>query len=111
MTCNDTCGAGKTVNLFLRIQFVLGIDVVAISSHPGHLLVLDCEGGNNAMSKSHSIVTVVGDSNLKHQICTCMLYTQYEDTAIIHGVGCPLSDCPCSLCTSQITFPNHPFNM
>lgn len=37
-----------------------GIDVVAISSHPGHLLVLDCEGGNNAMSKSHSIVTVVG---------------------------------------------------
>mmetsp|Transcript_8718 Transcript_8718/g.17926 ORF Transcript_8718/g.17926 Transcript_8718/m.17926 type:complete len:380 (-) Transcript_8718:8-1147(-) len=37
-----------------------GIDVVAISSHPGHLLVFDCEGGNNAMSKSHSIVTVVG---------------------------------------------------
>lgn len=31
---------------------------MAISSHPGHLLVFDCEGGNNAMSKSHSIVTV-----------------------------------------------------
>ncbi|CAJ1443859.1 unnamed protein product [Effrenium voratum] len=37
-----------------------GIDVAAISSHPGHLLVFDCEGGNNALSKSHSIVTVVG---------------------------------------------------
>ena len=29
-----------------------------MSCHPGHLLILDCEGGNNAMSKSHSIVTV-----------------------------------------------------
>ena len=36
----------------------IGIDVAAISSHPGHLLVFDCEGGNNALSKSHSIVTV-----------------------------------------------------
>ena len=36
------------------------MDVVAISSHPGHLLILDCEGGNNAMSLSHEIVTVVG---------------------------------------------------
>uniref|UniRef100_A0A7S2QE74 Guanylate-binding protein N-terminal domain-containing protein n=1 Tax=Zooxanthella nutricula TaxID=1333877 RepID=A0A7S2QE74_9DINO len=37
-----------------------GIDVISMESHPGHLVVLDCEGGNNAMSKSHSIVTVVG---------------------------------------------------
>mmetsp|Transcript_45315 Transcript_45315/g.144416 ORF Transcript_45315/g.144416 Transcript_45315/m.144416 type:complete len:387 (+) Transcript_45315:215-1375(+) len=37
-----------------------GVDVAVLQSHPGHLLVLDCEGGNNAMSKSHSIVTVVG---------------------------------------------------
>ncbi|CAE8721039.1 unnamed protein product, partial [Polarella glacialis] len=37
-----------------------GIDVVAFSSHPGHILIFDCEGGNNALSKSHSIVTVVG---------------------------------------------------
>jgi len=37
-----------------------GIDVAVMQSHPGHLVVLDCEGGNNAMSKSHSIVTVVG---------------------------------------------------
>jgi len=37
-----------------------GIDVAILPSHPGHILVLDCEGGNNAMSKSHSIVTVVG---------------------------------------------------
>lgn len=44
--------------LLLFIYALSGIDVVAISSHPGHLLVFDCEGGNNAMSKSHSIVTV-----------------------------------------------------
>lgn len=37
-----------------------GIDIAVMQSHPGHLVVLDCEGGNNAMSKSHSIVTVVG---------------------------------------------------
>lgn len=37
-----------------------GIDVAVVTSHPGHLVVLDCEGGNNALSKSHSIVTVVG---------------------------------------------------
>ncbi|CAE7907626.1 tdrd9, partial [Symbiodinium necroappetens] len=37
-----------------------GIDIATMSCHPGHLLILDCEGGNNAMSKSHSIVTVVG---------------------------------------------------
>lgn len=37
-----------------------GVDCGIIASHPGHILVLDCEGGNNAMSKSHSIVTVVG---------------------------------------------------
>jgi len=37
-----------------------GIDVIILESHPGHLVLLDCEGGNNAMSKSHSIVTVVG---------------------------------------------------
>lgn len=37
-----------------------GIDCAILACHPGHLLVLDCEGGNNAMSKSHSIVTVVG---------------------------------------------------
>lgn len=37
-----------------------GIDVAVLPSHPGHILVFDCEGGNNAMSKSHSIVTVVG---------------------------------------------------
>jgi len=37
-----------------------GIDVAILQSHPGHLVVFDCEGGNNAMSRSHSIVTVVG---------------------------------------------------
>lgn len=37
-----------------------GIDVAILPSHPGHIVILDCEGGNNAMSKSHSIVTVVG---------------------------------------------------
>mmetsp|Transcript_25060 Transcript_25060/g.52046 ORF Transcript_25060/g.52046 Transcript_25060/m.52046 type:complete len:379 (-) Transcript_25060:67-1203(-) len=37
-----------------------GIDVAVLPSHPGHLLVFDCEGGNNALSKSHTIVTVVG---------------------------------------------------
>lgn len=37
-----------------------GIDVAIVASHPGHILVFDCEGGNNALSKSHSIVTVVG---------------------------------------------------
>eukprot|EP00927_Polykrikos_kofoidii_P078657 TRINITY_DN75463_c0_g1_i1.p1 TRINITY_DN75463_c0_g1~~TRINITY_DN75463_c0_g1_i1.p1 ORF type:complete len:401 (+),score=88.12 TRINITY_DN75463_c0_g1_i1:82-1284(+) len=37
-----------------------GIDVAIVHSHPGYMVVLDCEGGNNAMSKSHSIVTVVG---------------------------------------------------
>jgi hypothetical protein len=37
-----------------------GIDVVVVPYHPGHLVVFDCEGGNNALSKSHSIVTVVG---------------------------------------------------
>jgi len=37
-----------------------GIDVLVLPSHPGHLVIFDCEGGNNAMSKSHSIVTVVG---------------------------------------------------
>merc|ERR1712039_1119759 len=35
----------------------------------GHLVVLDCEGGNNAMSKSHKIVTVVGAL-----ICTCLAF-------------------------------------
>jgi hypothetical protein len=37
-----------------------GIDVAVYFDHPGHVLVLDCEGGNNALSRSHSIVTVVG---------------------------------------------------
>ena len=39
-----------------------GIDFAAIPHEcgDGHLVVFDCEGGNNAMSKSHSIVTVVG---------------------------------------------------
>jgi len=37
-----------------------GIDIAILPSHPGHIVVLDCEGGNNALSKSHSIVTVVG---------------------------------------------------
>merc|ERR1712232_900235 len=37
-----------------------GIDVAILPSHPGHIVVLDCEGGNNALSKSHTIVTVVG---------------------------------------------------
>jgi hypothetical protein len=37
-----------------------GIDVVVVPCHPGHLVVFDCEGGNNALSKSHTIVTVVG---------------------------------------------------
>lgn len=37
-----------------------GIDAMILPYHPGHLILLDCEGGNNAMSKSHSIVTVVG---------------------------------------------------
>jgi len=37
-----------------------GIDVAVMPNHPGHFIILDCEGGNNAMSKSHSIVTVVG---------------------------------------------------
>lgn len=37
-----------------------GIDVAIVPNNPGHLLVFDCEGGNNALSKSHTIVTVVG---------------------------------------------------
>jgi len=37
-----------------------GIDAMILPYHPGHIVVLDCEGGNNALSKSHSIVTVVG---------------------------------------------------
>lgn len=37
-----------------------GIDCAVLPSHPGHIVLLDCEGGNNAMSKSHSIVTAVG---------------------------------------------------
>jgi len=37
-----------------------GIDVAMLARSPGHLLVFDCEGGNNALSRSHSIVTVVG---------------------------------------------------
>jgi hypothetical protein len=37
-----------------------GIDVCVLPSHPGHIVLFDCEGGNNAMSKSHTIVTVVG---------------------------------------------------
>lgn len=37
-----------------------GIDVAVMQNHPGHFIIFDCEGGNNAMSKSHSIVTVVG---------------------------------------------------
>eukprot|EP00811_Abedinium_folium_P033094 NODE_6083_length_1707_cov_6.543671.p1 GENE.NODE_6083_length_1707_cov_6.543671~~NODE_6083_length_1707_cov_6.543671.p1 ORF type:complete len:485 (+),score=189.15 NODE_6083_length_1707_cov_6.543671:96-1550(+) len=36
-----------------------GIDVVVMPYYSGHLVVLDCEGGNNALSMSHSIVTVV----------------------------------------------------
>jgi flagellar motor component MotA len=46
-----------------------GIDVAVMASHPGHMLILDCEGGNNAMSKSHSIVTVVGAL-----IATCLVF-------------------------------------
>merc|ERR1712232_152042 len=37
-----------------------GIDCAVLPSHPGHIIVMDCEGGNNALSKSHTIVTVVG---------------------------------------------------
>lgn len=37
-----------------------GIDAMVLPYHPGHIVLLDCEGGNNAVSKSHSIVTVVG---------------------------------------------------
>lgn len=37
-----------------------GIDVMILPYHPGHMVIMDCEGGNNALSKSHSIVTVVG---------------------------------------------------
>jgi hypothetical protein len=37
-----------------------GIDVMILPHHPGHIVVMDCEGGNNALSKSHSIVTVIG---------------------------------------------------
>jgi len=37
-----------------------GIDAMILPYHPGHLIIMDCEGGNNALSKSHSIVTVVG---------------------------------------------------
>jgi len=37
-----------------------GIDVAVMGNHPGHFIIFDCEGGNNAMSKSHSVVTVVG---------------------------------------------------
>jgi len=37
-----------------------GIDAMILPYHPGHLVIMDCEGGNNALSKSHSIVTVVG---------------------------------------------------
>lgn len=37
-----------------------GIDAMILPYHPGHIVIMDCEGGNNALSKSHSIVTVVG---------------------------------------------------
>lgn len=37
-----------------------GIDAMILPYHPGHIVLMDCEGGNNALSKSHSIVTVVG---------------------------------------------------
>jgi len=37
-----------------------GIDVAVMPNHPGHFIIFDCEGGNNAMSKSHSIVSVIG---------------------------------------------------
>lgn len=37
-----------------------GIDALILPYHPGHMVLMDCEGGNNALSKSHSIVTVVG---------------------------------------------------
>eukprot|EP00929_Paragymnodinium_shiwhaense_P007623 TRINITY_DN111533_c0_g1_i1.p1 TRINITY_DN111533_c0_g1~~TRINITY_DN111533_c0_g1_i1.p1 ORF type:complete len:437 (+),score=111.80 TRINITY_DN111533_c0_g1_i1:107-1312(+) len=46
-----------------------GIDIAVVYSHPGHILVMDCEGGNNAMSASHSIVTVVGAL-----IATCLAF-------------------------------------
>lgn len=48
--------------------------MVAISSHPGHLLVFDCEGGNNAMSKSHSIVTVARASKGGTFLLLCSPY-------------------------------------
>lgn len=46
-----------------------GIDVCVMPNHPGHFIIFDCEGGNNAMSKSHSIVTVVGAL-----MATCLLF-------------------------------------
>lgn len=46
-----------------------GIDIAVVYSHPGHILVMDCEGGNNAMSASHTIVTVVGAL-----IATCLAF-------------------------------------
>ena len=67
-----------------------GIDVVAISSHPGHLLVFDCEGGNNAMSKSHSIVTVARASTL-HLVCDkkgkAGKYKQHEAAWVLEPYG------------------------
>jgi len=38
----------------------VGIDVYAKPMDDGHLLVLDCEGGNNALAATHQIVNVLG---------------------------------------------------
>jgi len=46
-----------------------GIDMAVCPSHPGHIVVFDCEGGNNAISKSHSIVTVIGAL-----MCTALVF-------------------------------------
>mmetsp|Transcript_43416 Transcript_43416/g.100052 ORF Transcript_43416/g.100052 Transcript_43416/m.100052 type:complete len:388 (-) Transcript_43416:39-1202(-) len=42
------------------VAVTVGIDVAVRYSHPGYLIVFDCEGGNNALAQSRSIVTVVG---------------------------------------------------
>ncbi|CAK0844283.1 unnamed protein product [Prorocentrum cordatum] len=37
-----------------------GIDVAAVDHDGGHLLILDCEGGNNALGEIRALVNVIG---------------------------------------------------
>lgn len=53
-------GEGVFVQDDSDVAVTEGIDITVLPNHPGHLLIMDCEGGNNAMSNSRAIVTVVG---------------------------------------------------